>query len=66
MGKVRVPNGIMLNVFLRRTHEATLNYCQLEDLKRLAVDLEEATADENRLDAMRAALGKSVVMPKDE
>ena len=50
-------------VHLRRTHETTLNYCKLEDLKSFAMDLEEATADVTRLDAMREALGKSVAMP---
>ena len=50
-------------MFLRRTHEATLNHCKLEDLKKLSLDLEEATAEVNRLDAMREALGKSVSMP---
>ena len=50
-------------MYLRSTHEATLQHCNLEDLKSLAMDLEEATADVDRLDAMREALTKSVVMP---
>jgi len=56
-------NGYAPKVFLRRTHEATLNYCKLEDLKKLSLDLEEATAEVDRLEEMRNALAKSVAMP---
>lgn len=56
-------NGYAPKVYLRSTHEATLQHCNLEDLKSLAMDLEEATTDVNRLDAMREALSKSIAMP---
>mmetsp|Transcript_12041 Transcript_12041/g.20362 ORF Transcript_12041/g.20362 Transcript_12041/m.20362 type:complete len:216 (-) Transcript_12041:340-987(-) len=47
-------------VYLRSTHEGTLKYVDLEDLKAHAIDLEEAEAEVARLDALRASLRASI------
>ena len=49
-----------LQVYLRSTHEGTLKYVDLEDLKAHAIDLEEAEAEVARLDALRASLRASI------
>eukprot|EP00854_Cymbomonas_tetramitiformis_P001307 gene1307-1894_t len=46
-------------VYLRATHEATLQYITLEELKEYAVDLEEAEEDLKKLSDLRSQLESS-------
>lgn len=50
-------------LYLRATHEKTLDTVPLEILKEFALDAEEATAYTSRLDAMRTALEGSLRSP---
>ncbi len=49
-------------LWLKATHEKTLQHVPLEILLEYGCDKEEATAEQDRLDAMRAQLQKSVAV----
>ncbi|KAK3237422.1 hypothetical protein CYMTET_52500 [Cymbomonas tetramitiformis] len=51
--------GMAPKVYLRATHEATLQYITLEELKEYAVDLEEAEEDLKKLSDLRSQLESS-------
>lgn len=50
-------------VFLLRTHEKTLQYAALAELRRFAIDADEADADLAELTRMREALERNLAEP---
>ena len=58
--------GFVPKIYLRATHEKTLQYVPLEILMEYAIDADEAKGEQKRLDDLRSALEKTIATETGE